>query len=148
MSKIQELVKYAKADPTAEYQEINFGNVSNSLAQQITMLTRIDVKGAQKVLGSFGINHAFNSHGDHSQESPRGQIGIVDSDFDHIPTVLANPDKIEKGRDNRKGNSAILFAKTINNKIYHVVMNLKHTKDGKKLVVGTMYIKKGQKPAN
>jgi hypothetical protein len=44
VSKISELVSFAKSDLTNEYKEINFSQVPNYQAQEIMRTTGIDVK--------------------------------------------------------------------------------------------------------
>jgi phage-Barnase-EndoU-ColicinE5/D-RelE like nuclease3 len=141
LSKISDLVLFAKQDPDSTYKEINFGIIPNFQSQSINAETGVDTKGSLRILSTFGIRHAFSTHGDNSQEQPRGQTGITDKDFELVPEILKSPDGIEKGNLSKKGDLAVLFKKEINGKFYHVVMNVKKSKEGKSLVFGTMYIK-------
>ncbi len=96
MSKIAELIAFAKANPNV-FKEINFGNVPNFLAQEINAKTTgTDVRTAVKVLTTFGIAHILNSHSDHQKESLRGQLGVTEADFEKIPEILNSPDAIER----------------------------------------------------
>lgn len=140
MSKISELVALAKSDPTT-YKEINFGNVPNSQAQSICAITGVEIRSAQKILSTQGIRHAFSTHGDHSQEAPRGQIGITDSDFERIPEILSEPDSVERANKSKKGDDGILFKKLFGHKLFHVVVNVKRGNREKSLTFATMYIK-------
>ncbi len=142
LSKISTLVAFAKEDTTNTYSDINFSIFPNFQAQTICGTSGVVVKGMIRYLTASGIRHAFSTHGNHSKESLRGQIGITDADFEFIPEILNSFDSCEKGINNRKGNEAVLFKKTINNKIYHVVMSVQHEKYENKLVFNTMYIKK------
>lgn len=140
LSKILELVKYSKEN-SEEYREINFGTISNFKAQDINMKTGVPVLQCTKVLSSDGISHAFESHGDDVKQKLRGQIGIQDSDFELIPSILNDYDSVEKGLNNRQKFSAVLFKKKINKRIYHVVMIVLGNKDNRHLKFKTMYIK-------
>lgn len=115
MSRISELINLSKKEPCG-YKDINFGNVPNFQAQSINSQTGIDIKGAQKVLTTFGIRHAFSTHGDNSQETLRGQVGIKDSDFELIPNIFMNPDSVEPANKSKKGDDGLLFKKEIGQK--------------------------------
>ena len=141
MSKIQQLVTFAKSDTTNTYSDVNFGNVPNFQAQEINAKTGVDVKGCKKYLTASGIRHAFSGHGNVELEKKNNQIAITDADFEHIPDILTNPDYLDRGNTNRRGNDAVLFIKKINGKNYHVIMSVVEERDETKLVFNTMYIK-------
>lgn len=143
MSKILNLVEFAKNDISNTYRDINFGNVPNFQASIILSETGIDVKGCVKYLSASGIRHVMNSHSDVHLEGHSNQIAVADNDFEFIPSVLSSPDNYEVGRNNRRGNQAIVFKKRIDNKVYHVIMSIVNKKEGNILLLNTMYIKKG-----
>ena len=121
MSKISDLVALAKTDETKQYKEIDLGVIPNYQAQQINSDTGVFVRGAKKILSTDGIRHAFSTHGNAVLEAERGQVGIIDTDFDKLPLIFNTPDFIIKGATHR-GKESIVFVKTINNNTYHVVM--------------------------
>jgi len=145
-SQIAKLIEYAKTDVTNTHQEINFGNVPNFQAQEINLKTGIKVNGAIKVISSSGIIHTIKRHGNDKEETARGQKGITDADFELIPSILANPDTINKGIVTGRGDQSIVFVKRVNSYDYHAVMAVKKKNDHITLFFTTMYAKKIQKP--
>lgn len=141
MSKISELVEFSKTDTSNSYKEINFGIIPNFNAQTIASVTGVIVKSAKKCLSSIGIKHALNGHANHKLESERGQIGITDNDFEKIPTILNDYDRVERGHKHRYGSyNSVVFIKTIGYKEYHIVMSV-HSSEERKLIFSTMFIK-------
>lgn len=146
LSKIADLVAFARADRTNTYQEINFGVFPNFQAQEINAKTGIKVNGASKILTSSGIIHAIKGHGDDKEESKRGQKGIIDSDFQLIPSILSDPDQVNKGIITARGDPSIVFVKKIKFIEYYVAMAIKKNKSGVNIYFTTMYAKKTKKP--
>ena len=142
MSKISDLVAYAKADPTNTAREINFGNVPNFQAQLINASTGVRVNGAKKTLSNHGITHTLKRHGDDVSEKKRGQKGIIDSDFELIPSILNDPDSVVKGTLNSMKEQTILFIKKVGQYTYYVAMALKERDNILRLHFNTMYAKK------
>lgn len=142
MSKISDLVTFAKADQTNTYKDVNFGYVTNLQAQEINAKTGVSVNGCKRCLTASGIRHAISSHGDlKSEKRKENQIAITDADFELIPEILNNPDYLVRGGNNRRGNDAVEFIKAFKRKDYHVVMSVVVFKNGRELVFNTMYIK-------
>jgi hypothetical protein len=102
MIQIKALVIFAKEDTTNIYKEISLGTTPNFQAQQINADTGVNIKGLEKILTESGIRHAFAGHGNHKLESERGQVGIVNEDFELLPQILKEPDLVLKG-DNKRG---------------------------------------------
>lgn len=146
LSKIAALVAFARADTTNTYQEINFGTFPNFQAQEINGKTGIKINGAIKHLTSSGIIHTIKRHGNESEESKRGQKGIIDSDFELIPLILSDPDAVSKGIITSRGDQSIVFVKKINFVEYYVAMAVKKSNGGVNLYFTTMYAKKTKKP--
>jgi hypothetical protein len=122
VSKISELVSFAKEDTTNTHQELSLGKVPNFQAQAIAALTGVSVNGATKVISAYGIIHAIKRHGNHVEEQERGQIGITDNDFEFISGILNAPDNIIRGKDVSRGKKALIFSKKIKSDFYYVVM--------------------------
>lgn len=142
MSKISDLVAYAKANPTNTAKEINFGNVPNFQAQDINSKTGVRVNGAKKVLSNHGITHTFKRHGDDETEKKSNQKGITDLDFELIPNILSEPDNVIRGSLNSMKEQTLLFVKKVNKYTYTVVVALKQKEGVLRLHFNTMYAKK------
>lgn len=141
MSKISELVTFAKADKTNIHKEINFATVPNFQAQEIKAETGVFVRGASKILTAHAIRHALSGHSNDAMEKERGSVGIEDTDFELIPNILNEPDRIIKGNKGRKGYESIVFIKKIHFNEYNVVMSIRKSKNDVDLVFTTMFIK-------
>lgn len=141
MSKISDLVLFAKTDTTNTYKDVNFGTISNAEAQEVTAKTGVSVKGCIKYLTASGIRHALNSHSNPKLEAKKRQFALTDADFEKIPEILTSPDYLVKGNNNQRGNDAVEFIKKYKNKDYHVLMSVVYERGEKKLVFNTMYIK-------
>jgi hypothetical protein len=72
VSKITELVSFAKTDNTNTHRELNLGKVPNFQAQSIAALTGVSINGAIKIISAYGIIHAIKRHGNHNEEQERG----------------------------------------------------------------------------
>ncbi len=142
MSKVSQLVLFAKADTTNTHKEINFGIIPNFQAQDINGKTGVYVRGCKRILNTSGIRHAFNGHGNQLKENERGQIGIIDIDFELLTEIFNTPDSVVRGNNNSRGQHAVVFIKKIGIKTYHVVMSLVESRKELNLVFSTMYIKK------
>jgi hypothetical protein len=123
-----------------ENETLEFGCFPNFVAQKINMETGVNIKGAKRLITTSGISHAFKQHGNDQLEKQRGQKGLTVSDFELIPTIVANYDRVEKGHENR-GCKGLLFIKHINGVDYYVAMKLRTNGGDSKLEFATMYAK-------
>lgn len=139
MSKISELV-IAAGQGTAESEAHEFGFFPNFIAQQINRDTGVKTNGVKRIITTSGIAHAIKEHGDEKLEKLRGQKGLTVSDFELIPKIVANYDRVEKGHEHR-GCKGLLFVKKINDTDYYVAMKLRMNGGDAKLEFATMYAK-------
>ena len=138
MSEISKLVSCAMADTSNVCDDVKLGRFPNFLAQSIAAKTGVRLHGVEIILTAYSIRHIIKGHSVHTEElEKRGQIGVVNSDFDLIPEILQKADFIIKGSIER-GKQSILFIKKIKC-FYHVAMILEGKKDEVKLVLRTMY---------
>ena len=68
MSKISDLVAFAKTDITNEQREVVLGNVANFQAQEINKITGVKINGAKRIITSSGIRHAIKEHGNNKEQ--------------------------------------------------------------------------------
>lgn len=143
MSEILDFVNVSKDDDCDPLIDFFLGNVPNFQAMLILAECNIDLRGCRKIINAYGIKHAMKRHGNNIEEAKIQQIGLNDSDFQEIPSILLYPDKFERGKDTNRGNPVLKFYKKIKNKNYIVVMTFfKGGRKGAKLEFDTMYIKK------
>ena len=125
------------ADTSNVCDDVKLGFFANFQAQSIAAKTNVRVHGIEIVLTAFAIRHVIKEHGVHAKEAERGQIGVLNSDFELLPDILKNADVVIKGSIER-GKQSILFIKNIKC-YYHVAMLIEGKKDEVKLVLRTMY---------
>jgi hypothetical protein len=146
VSKVSELVKTTNDNP-GEYHEISLGTVPNIQAQKINMDTKVRINGATKILSSFGISHALDSHGEGTGQEKRGQKTIDENDFEFVRTILENPDSVIYGGQNSHKKHCLLYKKIIGKCNYHLVMSVSSKKnrdtgkDDIKMFMNTLYAK-------
>lgn len=140
MNNISLLVAFAKTDLTNAHQEISLGKISNSQGQQINAGIGFKINGAIKILTAHGIRHAMKQHADHRQQQMRSQHGLVDTDFELIPSILNTPDQVLKGTVSSRGKDVLKFTKEIKGCRYFVIMSIEHYPE-LRIIFNTMYIK-------
>ena len=94
---------------------------------------------------SDNIKHILNKHGD-EKEYLRGQVPVLESDFELIPDIISNFDNIKLGPSTTQNKPVIMFTKQIGNNYYLVnyVSNRHHN-----LEIQTMWkIKKNSATTN
>ncbi len=126
MNNISLLVAFAKTDLTNTYQEISLGKISNSQGQQINAGIGFKINGAVKILTAHGIRHAMKQHADHRQQQMRSQYGLVDTDFELIPSILNMPNQVLKGTASSRGKDVVKFIKEIKGRRYFVIMSIEY----------------------
>lgn len=115
--------------------KIYFGKISDLIADKIENEIDINIKNYNLSLKSDSVKHILNNHSN-KKELLRGQIPIVEKDFQLIPNIVSNYDKVYKAGLTKQGKCVITFEKVIGDKYYLVnnVSDKKHT-----LEVHTMY---------
>jgi len=104
--------------------------------------TGLDLSGYERVIDKYGVLHAFVKHGNSKLEESRGQIAINLSDFELIPDIISNPDRIDFGELNSHGKMLIKYFKLFDCEYIYI----EEKRDGKKqLATQTFYKKKIRK---
>jgi hypothetical protein len=137
--KIIEFIEKVLADKSPEQHILSLGVISETEAQKLKNLTGLDLNNYERILDNFAIKHALNKHGHAGVEKLRGQIAISKEDFEHIPEIIENPDKIETGEKNRRNADLLKYTKNINEKVVYVE---EIRKGRKQLALQTLYKQK------
>lgn len=131
-----------------KYHVVDIGLIDLELAQKIFQHTDIDLEGYAITIDNYGIKHTLKRHGDSDKEALQGQIEVKLEDFELIPLILREADKVHLSARQRSKNSplteTLIFEKEVQN-YYYVLKEIKRvTKKGKvkRLVFQTMYITK------
>lgn len=140
------LISKVKSGDFKAKEKVYFDNISDDVADRITDITNIDVKGFKIAIEARQIEHILKDHGangktDHSMAN--------DTDISKIEYVLKNADNIdlsgktqaythmENGRN--KTSDTVKYEKYIGDKSYYVVQAVADTK-AKTLFIVTAYI--------
>lgn len=117
ISDIKKFVSSAKTVPSNA--KLYFGKISTKLSDKIKQSIGIELNNYNISLKADSIKHILKKHGK-STETLRGQIPVVDSDFELIPEIVSEYDSVEKGRETNDGKPSITFKKQIGEEYYLV----------------------------
>jgi len=100
--------------------------------------TGFDLFGYTRTIDTSAVKHILKKHGNSEKELLRGQIAVLDSDFDLI-NAIAFPENIISFEKNKIGNICLLY-KT---KIVETYFYAEEIRTGKKyLALNTLYKRK------
>jgi len=119
--------------------EINFGEVAN--AALIKGQTGIDLAGYERTLDNYGVRHTIKKHGNELAEAPRGQIAVTADDFDLIPLITSEPDRVFLDGKNKVGRDVIVYTKLIDGVGYRYVEEIRNK--GKRVALDSLRKKTG-----
>jgi hypothetical protein len=137
--KIIEFIDKILSDKSSKQHILSLGVISDKEAQKLKDLTGLDLENYERIVDNFAIKHALNKHGHAGVEKLRGQIAISKDDFEYIPEIVGNPDKIETGEKNRRNADLLKYTKNIDEKIVYVE---EIRKGRKQLALQTLYKQK------
>jgi len=139
---IKKFVKEIVNGKSNKLRKYELGKLTKTELERLKKETNFDLREYIRVIDSYGIKHALKKHGNEKLEKKQGQLAINIDDFEKIPEICSNPDKIESGIKNSYGNDLIKYIKTFDNQFTYI----EEKRDGKKeLGTKTMYKKKARK---
>ncbi|OQY03400.1 MAG: hypothetical protein B6I20_05090 [Bacteroidetes bacterium 4572_117] len=142
MSGIKKFVEKVLESKSNKLEKFKLGKISQIELDMLKEKTNFDLSEYERVIDSYGIKHAFKKHGDDKLEKMQGQLAIKPDDFEKIPEICLNPDKVKSGIKNKFGNELIQYTKKFDDEITYI----EEKRDGKKeLGTKTMYIRKACK---
>ena len=135
---IGELVNFSKTDRFNKNKVLKLSLITNEVAKRIENKTGFDLFGYTRTIDTSAIRHILKKHGNQEKESQRGQIAVLDSDFNLI-NAIALPENIISFEKNKLGNNCLLY-KT---KIVETYFYAEEIRTGKKyLSLNTLYKRK------
>ncbi len=75
----------------------SLGKLTPKEIESLKEITDFDLTDYERIIDKFGVIHAFVKHGNEKVEAARGQIAVIPEDFEKIPEIVSEPDKIESG---------------------------------------------------
>ena len=95
----------------------------------------MNLDGFDHGIDADAIRHAKNEHGDAQSEASRGQIAITDKDFEKIPQVVNEPDRVVFGTKTKsKGLDAIAYVKRLDD---GTIAHVEEVRTGRKRLAAT-----------
>ena len=108
---VRALAEKALSDKQS-HETIDLGTIIGEAASDIKKETGIDVSGFRQTISTNDLRHADNQHGPNN-ERRRDQIPLTAEDYERIPELFSNYDRIEKGSPERNTNlPSIRYVKT------------------------------------
>ncbi len=122
-------------------EKLYLGKVTDAARQRISELLGYDVTSENYIITSDGVKHVFDQHGDAGKETARGNIPLTDDIIEKLPEVLANPDSIDLGHQESRGDrNGIVFQKAFPN---GTIVYIQFDNSGRGTIEGkTIYAKK------
>ena len=122
-------------------EKLYLGKVTDAARQRISNLLGYDVTSENYIITSDGVKHVYDQHGDAGKETARGNIPLTDDIIEKLPEVLANPDSIDLGHQESRGDrSGIVFQKAFPN---GTIVYIQFDNSGRGTIEGkTIYAKK------
>ena len=138
-AELKDIYRIAKSrnDPNKSFS--NIAKVSDDVVQKVFDVTGLDIQNWVHGIDESAIRHIFKKHGNPKTETSRGQIAVTENDILNLETILNQPDSVEYGGLNDRGNETLIFKKKIENQI----VCIQEVRNGhKKLSVTSIWIKK------
>ncbi len=95
----------------------------------------LELDGFAHGIDADAVRHAKNEHGDAQSEASRGQVAITDEDFEKIPEVVSDPDRVVFGLKTRsKSLDAIAYVKRLED---GTIAHVEEVRTGRKRLAAT-----------
>ena len=99
--------------------KLYFGKINKTVSYKIKIKFGINIKNYNISLKSDNVKHIIKKHGSEN-ELLRGQLPIIDSDFELIPEIVSNYDNVFLGTPTPSNKPSITFIKKIGSYYYLV----------------------------
>jgi phage-Barnase-EndoU-ColicinE5/D-RelE like nuclease3 len=135
---IKRLVDFALIDKTTENKFVSLGIVTPTQAALLKAKTGFSLEGYERIVDKSAINHVLKVHGNEKKEALKGQIAVVEKDFENLPEIIKSQNVIFSGK-NKQGKNCLLYEAKIGNTYYYV----EEIRTGRKhLAMQTLYKRK------
>jgi len=130
---------FSSSDNTAK--EIVIKKIDKKEADFLKEKFGIIVTDGSHLLTKYEVIHILNSHGNERREKLRGQLPVKKEDFQKIPEIIGNPNRIYSVGKSHQGLETIRYEKAIKDLFFYVeeVRN-----KGNDFVPKTMFKQKGE----
>lgn len=95
-------------------EKLYLGEVTDTARARLSALLGYEVTSTDYILTNDDVKHIIDEHGSPEAERRKGNAPLTDSVLESLPDVLANPDSIELGHVEKRGNrTSVLFKKNL-----------------------------------
>lgn len=95
-------------------EKLYLGEVTDTARARLSELLGYEVTSTDYMLTNDDVKHIIDEHGSPEAERRKGNAPLTDSVLESLPDVLANPDSIELGHVEKRGNrTSVLFKKNL-----------------------------------
>lgn len=95
-------------------EKLYLGEVTDTARARLSALLGYEVTSTDYMLTNDDVKHIIDEHGSPEAERRKGNAPLTDSVLESLPDVLANPDSIELGHVEKRGNrTSVLFKKNL-----------------------------------
>ncbi len=123
----EEIVEFIEnSRKKTSFSRLHIGIISDKTADLVKASTGIDIKNYDFVLASNFIYHIYNSHGNETIETPRGQKAVNDVNIKNILETVISPADVKLVSDST--GTALRFEKTLDGK--NIAIAITSTKKG------------------
>ena len=96
---IKKLVDFALIDKTTENKFVSLGIVTPTQAALLKAKTGFSLEGYERIVDKSAINHVLKVHGNEKKEALKGQIAVVEKDFENLPDIVKSQNVIFSGKN-------------------------------------------------
>lgn len=121
---------------------VKLNEVGEREAEKLKLHTGLDLYGYTHEIDNYGVKHVLKQHGNPQKETTRGQVAITPEDFTLILDIVQNYDKVEYAGQTKIGRDTIKYMKQYDDVVFYIE-EVRDGKKGKKLMMQTMYKRKG-----
>ncbi len=137
IKKLRNLFRTALSRKDGNKDFADIGVVNSEVSSRIAEVTGLDLTGYTHSIDESSVRHIMKQHGNAEKEAGRGQVAITEDDIALIPEIVAMPDEVIKGEENKiSGSNSIIFKKKMGDAYVYV----QEVREGrKKLAAKTLW---------
>jgi hypothetical protein len=116
---LKTFIRKNTANKSNKQEKFPLGKIPGAQAKEVSEKTGVDVTGFERYVENFGLFHALSHHGNAKQEEARGQLAVTPADFEKIPEILKDPDRITSLGKSKRGGIVVQYTKRIGEQFFY-----------------------------
>lgn len=103
-----------KSHEGQKLEKLYLGEITDAARAKLSELLGYEVTSTDFIVTNDGVKHILDKHGDAKTEIKKGNLPLTDAVFDSLPDVVANPDTVDIGHEEKRGDrKSIIFKKNL-----------------------------------